>query len=218
MTSPAGDLGFIHLYEPSAAADAPMLLLLHGTGGDEHDLLPLVPLLSPNAGALSPRGNVDEHGMPRFFRRLAPGVFDMEDLSRRTDELRAFIDAAAAHYGFARDRVVAVGLSNGANIAANLLLTHGPVVRAAVLFRGMPTRDAGPFAQAAGVDVYMSSGRRDRMIPTDVAEKLASQLRDAGATVTLAWDDGGHELSRTAINGAREWLSGRAGLSSGPGL
>jgi phospholipase/carboxylesterase len=197
------------VYEPAAADDAPMLLLLHGTGGDEHDLLPLVPLLSPNAGVLSPRGNVDEHGMPRFFRRLAPGVFDMEDLARRTDELRAFIDGAAAHYGFARDRVVAVGLSNGANIAAHLLLTHGPAVRAAVLFRGMPTRDAGPFAQAAGVDVYMSSGRRDRMIPADVAEKLAAQLRGAGASVTLAWDDGGHELSRTVIDAARDWLAGR---------
>ena len=167
MTSPAGALGFAHVYEPAASADAPTLLLLHGTGGDEHDLLPLVPLLSPNAGALSPRGNVDEHGMPRFFRRLAPGVFDMEDLAKRTDELRDFIDAAAAHYGFARDRVIAVGLSNGANIAANLLLTHGPVVRAAVLFRGMPTRDAGPFAQAAGVDVYMSSRLAAMLAPFD---------------------------------------------------
>jgi predicted esterase len=97
MSADSG-LGLVHVYEPAAAAGEPTLLLLHGTGGDERDLLPLVPLLSPNAGALSPRGNVDEQGMPRFFRRLAPGVFDMEDLARRTDELRAFIDSAAAHY------------------------------------------------------------------------------------------------------------------------
>src|SRR5690349_24069796 len=121
MTPGQGSLGFIHVYEPAARVDAPTLLLLHGTGGDEHDLLPLVPLLLPNAGVLSPRGPVSEHGMPRFFRRLAPGVFDLADLERRTADLLAFLDAAAREYGFVRDRVVAVGLSNGANIAANLL-------------------------------------------------------------------------------------------------
>jgi phospholipase/carboxylesterase len=217
-------LSLIHVYEPAAATGAPTLLLLHGTGGDEHDLLPLVPLLLPNAGVLSPRGAVSEHGMPRFFRRLAPGVFDMEDLEQRTSELRTFIDTAAVHYGFDRANVIAVGLSNGANIAANLILSYGAVVRAAVLFRAMPTRegpwgttflgtDARPVRRSpqdeggtSGVDVYMSSGRRDRMIATTQAEQLAEQLRDAGASVTLEWDDAGHELTREAIVKAAAWM------------
>jgi len=184
----------------------PPLLLLHGTGGDEHDLLALVPHLLPNAGVLSVRGAVLEHGMPRFFRRLAPGVFDMEDLSHRTDELRRFVDAAAAHYGFARDHVIAVGLSNGANIAANLLMTHGAVLRGAVLFRAMPTGTGAEPDTARGVGVYMANGRRDSMISADMTEQLAHLLRETGASVTLAWDDGGHQLTREAIDGARKWL------------
>ena len=205
MTADA-NLGLVHIYEPAAVAGAPTLILLHGTGGDEHDLLPLVPHLLPNAGVLSIRGAVLEHGMPRFFRRLAPGVFDMEDLSNRTDELRRFIDAASGRYGFARDNVIAVGLSNGANIAANLLLTHGAVLQGAVLFRAMPTGTAAVPDVAHGVGVYMSSGRRDSMISGDMTEQLAVQLREAGATVTLQWDEGGHQLTRAAIEGAREWL------------
>ena len=203
------DLGLVHVYEPAAAAGTPTLLLLHGTGGDEHDLLPLVPHLQPNAGVLSVRGGVLEHGMPRFFRRLAPCVFDMEDLSNRTGELRRFIDAAALRYGFARDNVIAVGLSNGANIAANLLLTHGAVLRRAILFRAMPTGTVAVPDVAHGVGVFMSSGRRDSMISVDMTEQLAVQLREAGATVTLQWDEGGHQLTRTAIDGAREWLGGQ---------
>ena len=206
MTAEASSLGFIHVYEPPAAAEAPTLLLLHGTGGDEHDLLPLVPALLPNAGVLSPRGPVSEHGMPRFFRRLAPGVFDLDDLARRTGDLLAFIDAASRAYGFARDRVIAVGLSNGANIAANLLLSHGSVLRAAILFRAMPTRDDGPVGDASGTEVFMGSGRQDRLITPVLTERLAEQLRVSGATVTVAWDDAGHELTRAAVMAAAEWL------------
>ena len=200
-------LTLIHVYEPAAADEAPTLLLLHGTGGDEHDLLPLVPVLAPNAGVLSARGAVDEHGMPRFFRRLAPGVFDMADLEARTGELIRFVDHAAVHYGFRRDNVIAVGLSNGANIAANALLTHPRPFRAAVLFRAMPTGNLPVNQPAHGVDVLMSSGRRDRMISVPMIEQLAALLQQAGAHVTLTWDEAGHELTRAAVDGAREWLS-----------
>ena len=212
MTPGQGSLGFIHVYEPAARVDAPTLLLLHGTGGDEHDLVPLAPLLLPNAGILSPRGPVSEHGMPRFFRRLAPGVFDLADLAKRTADLSQFIDQAASHYGFDRARVIAVGLSNGANIAANLLLEYGAVVRAAVLFRAMPTReiDVGPERRPdvshEQVDVYMNSGRHDRMISVALTERLAGQLRAAGASVTLEWDGSGHELTREAVTAAAQWL------------
>jgi predicted esterase len=162
----------------------------------------------PNASVLSVRGAVVEHGMPRFFRRLAPGVFDMEDLAFRTAELRRFVDAAATHYGFARDNIIAVGLSNGANIAAHLLLTHGAVLHGAVLFRAMPTGAPATAGGTSGVHVYMSSGRRDQMIDPAMTEQLSRQLREAGAVVTLEWDEGGHQLTRTAIDGARRWLAG----------
>jgi len=204
--SPDPMLGFEHVYEPAAHPDAPTLLLLHGTGGDEHDLLPIVPLLLPNAGVLSPRGQVSEHGMPRFFRRLALGVFDQEDLALRTEALLRFVDTAATSYGFDRANVIAVGLSNGANIAANLILSQGNVLRGAVLFRAMPTRDDAPSADASGVQVYMNSGQRDRLITPAQTGALAEQLRVAGASVTLAWDDAGHELTREALAAAAEWL------------
>jgi phospholipase/carboxylesterase len=207
---------FTHFYEPAARPGAPTLLLLHGTGGDEHDLLPLVPHLLPDAGVLSPRGQVSEHGMPRFFRRLAPGVFDLDDLTQRTEDLRDFIDASATRYEFDRANVIAVGLSNGANIAANLILTYGAIVRVAVLFRAMPTRDEAATVDATSVDIYMSSGRRDRMISPDLAERLAGQLGSAGAAVTLEWDDAGHELSRGAVTGAAAWLKTRAFDASRP--
>jgi predicted esterase len=222
MTPDEALLGFIHVYEPAARPDAVTLLLLHGTGGDEHDLVPLVPLLLPNAGILSPRGPVSEHGMPRFFRRLAPGVFDMEDLAKRTADLRQFIDRAAAHYRFDRARVIAVGLSNGANIAANLLLEYGAVVRAAILFRAMPTREIDVEADtprptaADRVDVYMNSGRHDRMISAALTERLAEQLRAVGASVTLEWDGSGHELTREAITSAGQWLKDTGVATSSP--
>src|SRR5438046_9830569 len=126
---------FIHEFVPSASNRT--LLLLHGTGGNERDLIPLGRELDPRAALLSPRGKILENGMPRFFRRLAEGVFDLEDLKNRTNELADFVAAAAQHYGFAADKVVAVGYSNGANIAASLLLLRTEVLSAAVLFRAM---------------------------------------------------------------------------------
>ena len=134
------DLGFAHLFEPPADVEAPILLLLHGTGGDEYDLIPFGRALSPGAGLLAPRGKVLEQGMPRFFRRLAEGVFDVEDLRRRTAELADFVSAAAKTYRFDPGRVLAAGFSNGANIAASLLLLRPGVLAGAALFRAMVPR------------------------------------------------------------------------------
>jgi phospholipase/carboxylesterase/glyoxalase family protein len=202
------DLGFVHVYQPPAAAGAPILLLLHGTGGDEHDLLPLAPLIAPNAGVLSPRGKVLERGMPRFFKRLAHGVFDLEDLRLRTEELATFVAAAAAHYGFARHDVVAVGFSNGANIAASLLLLHPTTLARAVLFSAMPPIEPEAPPDLRGVSVYMTGGRRDTMIEPEQTQRLATLLQEAGAAVTLRWNSGGHEITRDDIDGSREWLRG----------
>jgi predicted esterase len=205
----ARDLGFEHVYTAPAAPDAPTLLLLHGTGGTEHDLLPLAESLAPGAGVLSPRGKVLERGMARFFRRLAEGVFDLDDLRFRTHELAQFVGAASRHYGFDRARVIAIGFSNGANVAASTLLLEPGVLAGAILFRAMVPIVPDPLPALQGTPVFMSNGRADSLIPAADAERLAELLRQAGATVTLQWQPGGHQLTRQDVAQAQEWLAGK---------
>jgi phospholipase/carboxylesterase/glyoxalase family protein len=204
------DLGFIYRYQPAKDPAQPTLLLLHGTGGDENDLLPLGRLLAPEAGLLSPRGKVLEQGMPRFFRRYPDGRFDVEDVKLRARELADFVDAAAEKEGFERRSVVAAGYSNGANIAAAMLIAQPRVFAGAVLFHAtLPYRPAEP-ADLTGVPVFLTGGRRDTMIPPEGTEALASLLREAGAEVTLSWQPGAHALTRDEVEGARHWLEGRS--------
>jgi predicted esterase len=203
------ELAYVHVFRPAAKPGAPTLLLLHGTGGNEHDLLPLAEQLSPAAGVLSPRGNVLERGMPRFFRRLAEGVFDIEDLRRRTDELADFVTASAHQYGFAPQSVIAVGFSNGANIAASLLLLRPKVLAGAILFRAMVPLEPDVSAALTGTPVLLSNGRRDPIVPAAQVERLAALLHEAGANVTVAWQPAGHELTQSDITDARAWLDSR---------
>jgi glyoxalase family protein len=208
----SGDaLGFIHRYVPPAAGAEPAgsttLLLLHGTGGDEDNLISLGRALLPGAGLLSPRGKVLERGMPRFFRRLAEGVFDQEDLARRTDELADFIEAAATTYSLRRDGIIAVGFSNGANIAASLLLRRPGVLRGAVLLSPMVPFEPSTPPELVGTAVFISAGRADTMVPQEQVVRLAEILREAGAEVTLYWDGGGHEITPGVVSAAREWLA-----------
>ena len=199
--------GFAHRYVPAEGDDANTLLLLHGTGGDENDLLPLGRMLDPGAALLSPRGKVLEHGMPRFFRRLAEGVFDEEDLVRRTHELAGFVEEAAREYGLDGGRIWAVGFSNGANIAASLLLLHPGLLAGAVLLRAMVPFEPDVTPDLAGTQVYLAAGRSDTMIPPENTEKLAKLLRNAGADVTLDWQPGGHGIGRAEVEAARRWLA-----------
>ena len=208
------DLPFVHVYEPAADPAAPTLLLLHGTGGDERDLLPLGRSLAPGAALLSPRGKVLEQGMPRFFRRIAEGVFDLEDLRAQTKDLAAFLPAAAAHYGFDRQRVVAVGFSNGANIAASLLLLAPGSLAGAVLFRAMVPLVPDPLPTLAGASVLVSAGRGDPLVNPAETERLAALLEAAGARVTLEWQQAGHNLANGDITAAKAWL----GQFEGTGL
>ena len=205
MTTP--HLGFVHRYVPARRADVPTLLLLHGTGGDETDLLPLGEVLALGAGLLSPRGQVREHGMPRFFRRLAEGVFDLEDLRFRTHELASFVAAAAAAYGFDPRRVIAVGYSNGANIAASLLLTHPGVLSGAVLFHAQVPLEPQEAPPLVGIPVFLTGGRADPLVRPAETERLAVLLREAGANVTLQWQPNGHTLSPREVDEARRWLA-----------
>lgn len=217
----SGDaLGFVHRYVPPAAggelAGSVTLLLLHGTGGDEDDLVSLGRTLLPGAGLLSPRGKVLERGAPRFFRRIAEGVFDQEDLARRTDELAEFVAAAAATYQLDRTGIVAVGFSNGANIAASLLLRRPGLLRAAVLLSPMVPFEPESPPDLAGTSVFIGAGRADPVSPPAQAERLAELLREAGADVALHWEPGGHTVTRSEVDAAREWLVHRVLTAGGP--
>jgi len=200
------ELDFVHVYERPASPSAPILLLLHGTGGNEQDLLSLGEILAPNAGVLSPRGKVLERGMPRFFRRLAEGVFDMEDLKFRTGELADFLLDAAARYGFDVARLIAVGFSNGANIAASTMLLRPDALTAGILIRAMVPLVPSPLPSLPRTRVLLSNGRTDPLVSPDETERLATLFRDTGAHVTLAWQPGGHQLTQGDVSAAREWL------------
>jgi predicted esterase len=200
------DLGFEHVFRAAANPSAPTLLLLHGTGGNEQDLIPLAGQIAPAAGVLSPRGNVLEGHMPRFFRRLAEGVFDLDDLRFRTHELARFVEASAARYGFDAARVVAVGFSNGANIAASMLLLTPTVLAGAVLFRVMVPIVPDPLPSLGGRRILMSNGRADPLIPAAQAETLADLFRRCGADVTLEWQAGGHNLTKRDVELAAQFF------------
>jgi phospholipase/carboxylesterase len=202
------DLGFDHRYLPGAEESGPTLLLLHGTGGNEEDLIPLGQELLPGAAILSPRGKVSEYGAPRFFRRLAEGVFDHEDLLFRTHELAAFVEAAAEEYGFDLSNIMAVGYSNGANVAASTILLHPGLLGAAVLFRAMVPFEPEATPDLSGMPIFMAAGRMDRMIPQDNTQRLADILTEAGAEVDLRWRNVGHPLTYEEVGEAREWVAG----------
>ena len=196
---------FIHAFVPGSSSRT--LLLLHGTGGNERDLIPLGRELDPNAALLSPRGKVLENGMPRFFRRLAEGVFDLEDLKHRANELADFVAAAAQHYGFASDNVVAVGYSNGANIAAGMLLLRPEILRAAILFRAMVPVVPENLPNLSSVRVWIAAGTKDPIIPMSETNALADLLRRAGADITIRYFQAGHELTSQDLEAAKDWLN-----------
>jgi len=197
-------LDFVHEFVPGSSEGT--LLLLHGTGGNERDLLSLGRELDHNASLLSPRGQILENGMPRFFRRLAEGVFDLEDLNRRTHELADFVAAAAEHYQFAADQVIAVGYSNGANIAASLLLLRPQTLHGAILFRAVAPLMPAAQPDLSSVRVWIGAGDQDTIIPTSESQGLAELLRRSGADVTIRFFDAGHNLANDEIETARDWL------------
>jgi phospholipase/carboxylesterase len=197
---------FTHEFVPGRSNRT--LLLLHGTGGNEHDLIPLGHELDPNAALLSPRGKILENGMPRFFRRLAEGVFDIEDLKQRTNELADFVAAAAQQYKLAADQIIAVGYSNGANIAASMLLLRSEILRAAILFRAMVPLVPENLPNLSSSRVWIGAGDQDPIIPTSQTQHLVELLRRAGADVTIRFAKAGHGLTDTDVKKARHWLEG----------
>jgi predicted esterase len=210
MSDVVDTLGFTHVHvPPTDPAETRTLLLLHGTGGDERDLLQLGAMVAPGARLLGVRGQVLEGGMPRFFRRLAEGVFDEADLVRRAGDLAAFVPAAAGAYRFDATRVIALGFSNGANIAAAMLLLHPGVLGGAVLLRSMVPLEPSVLPALPATPVLLAEGAQDPLVPRANAERLATLLRDAGAAVTLHWEQAGHGLTQSDVTVAQEWMAAR---------
>jgi len=195
---------FLHEFVPGNSSRT--LLLLHGTGGNERDLLSLGRELDPNASLLSPRGKILEHGMPRFFRRLAEGVFDLEDLKTRTNELADFVSASVRYYKLAADGVVGVGYSNGANIAASMLLLRPEIMHAAILFRAMVPLIPDKLPDLSSVRVWIGAGDQDPIVPASETKQLTELLRRAGADVTVRFAKAGHGLTNHDFEAARDWV------------
>jgi phospholipase/carboxylesterase len=198
---------FVHEFVPDNSSRT--LLLLHGTGGNEHDLLPLGRELDPSASLLSPRGKILENGMPRFFRRLAEGVFDLEDLRTRTNELADFVTSATRHYKLSSEEIVGVGYSNGANIAASMLLLRPEIMRAAILFRAMVPLVPEKLSDLSSVRVWIGAGDQDPIVPASETKHLADLLRRSGADVTIRFAKAGHGLTADDVMTARAWLESR---------
>jgi len=209
------DLGFIHRFVPpnSNAKEAmPTLLLLHGTGGNEDDLIPLAKELAPNASILSVRGKVLENGMPRFFRRLEEGVFDMEDLKKRTDELAEFIVKSSSAYKFDPESVIAIGYSNGANIAASVLLRRHEVLAGAILFRAMVPFIPTVMPDLSKKSIILLEGLYDPIVSKAEAQSLLELFTKTQSSVTLKWQNSGHNLTQEDIVAAKKWLESDSNL------
>ncbi|MEC5425527.1 alpha/beta hydrolase [Virgibacillus sp. C22-A2] len=198
-----------HIFKKGNDQSKPTLLLLHGTGGTEKDLLPLAEKIDATANVLSVRGNVSENGMPRFFKRLAEGVFDEEDLIFRTKELNDFLDESAKKYDFDRNNILAVGYSNGANIAASLLFHYQDALNAAILHHPMVPRRGIDLPDLSGKDVFIAAGTNDPICPAQESEDLKSLLEKANATVKLHWESNGHQLTYGEVEAAEKWYRNR---------
>ncbi|MEU6643153.1 alpha/beta hydrolase [Saccharomonospora sp. NPDC046836] len=192
-------------------AEAPVLLLLHGTGGSPDDILLLGKELSPSSPMLAPAGPVSEFGAARWFRRLAEGVFDTEDVIARAGQLADFVVAAQKHYGLAGRKLVAAGFSNGANIAAAVALLRPEVLTDAALFAAMLPVPDPPVHDLSGTRIFLSNGRHDPMAPLASSERLVSVLRERSAEVTEHWHPGGHQITLPGLEAARTWLTVQPG-------
>lgn len=198
---------YVHAWLPSGTGSTRTLLMLHGTGADENDLLPVAEALDPHANVLSPRGKVLENGAPRFFARFGAGKLDIDDLKRRTQDLADFVLASARTYGFDPARVVAFGYSNGANIAASVLFLRPEVLAGAVLARAMMPYEPTKVPHLAGKRVLLLAGAGDPYSQRPVTERLATVLREGGAHVAVNIAPAGHELTPADVDLARRWLA-----------
>jgi len=202
------DLGFIHRFVPAEdQASGETLLVLHGTGGNENDLVGIGQTIAPGAAILSPRGKVLENGAPRFFKRLAEGVFDPKEVRSRAEELARFIRAAITKYGLEASRIYALGYSNGANIASTVMFIQPELLQGAVLFRPMVVYEPEELGDLSGAGVFISAGRMDPIVPVKSVERLVDLFESSHAEVTLKWQSAGHNLVPSEVREASDWLA-----------
>jgi predicted esterase len=202
------DFGFIHRFVPAESSPSgDTLIVLHGTGGDENDLIGIGQAVAPGAAIVSPRGNVLENGAPRFFKRLAEGVFDPKEVRSRAEELARFIRAAVVTYRLDPTRVFALGYSNGANIASTVMFVEPGVLQGAVLFRPMLVYEPSERNDLAGSVVFISAGRMDPIVPVPSVERLVELYELANAEVILKWQLAGHSLVPSEVREAAEWFA-----------
>jgi phospholipase/carboxylesterase len=202
------DIGFIHRFVPAEdKTSAETLVVLHGTGGDENDLIGIGQAIAPGAAILSPRGNVLENGAPRFFKRLAEGVFDPKEVRSRSEELARFIRAAISKYGLNSERVFALGYSNGANVASTVMFIEPELFRGTILFRPMVVFEPNERPDLSGAGVLISAGRMDPIVPAKSVERLVELFEVSSADVTLKWQLAGHNLLPSEVREAADWLA-----------
>ena len=202
------DLGFIHRFVPAEeAASGETLIVLHGTGGDENDLIGMGQAIAPGTAILSPRGNVSENGAARFFKRLAEGVFDPKEVRSRAEELAGFIRAAIAKYSLDVTRLYALGYSNGANIASTVMFIEPDLLQGAILFRPMLVFEPEERSDLSGSSVLISAGRMDPIVPVSSVERLVELFEASRAEVTLKWQPVGHSLAPSEVREAAAWLA-----------
>jgi predicted esterase len=202
-----GDIGFIHRFIPAEdKSSAEALIVLHGTGGDENDLIGIGQAIAPGAAILSPRGNVLENGAPRFFKRLAEGVFDPKEVRSRAEELASFIRAAISKYGLNPERIFAMGYSNGANVASTVMLIDSELLRGAILFRPMLVLETDVQSDLSGKGVFISAGKMDPIVPVKSVVRLVELFEASQADVTLKWQQAGHNLLPSEVREAADWL------------
>jgi predicted esterase len=205
---------YVHRFVPATnAAASETILLLHGTGGDENDLISFGEAVAPGAALLSPRGNVLENGAPRFFRRLAEGRFDPAEIQSRALELAVFVRGAIKEYSLDPSRLFALGYSNGANIASSVMFLDPTLLAGAMLFRPMVVIDPSTEEDLTGRSVFIGAGRLDPVVPPDHPERLAELFRRRRALVTLCWQVSGHNLTPGDIREAAQWFQ----MQSTPG-
>ena len=200
---------FIHKYIPGTIPAT--ILAMHGTGGDENDLLGVARAVFPGAAVLSPRGKTNEHGAYRFFPRLAPGVFDEEEIAIRTQELAEWLGWAAKEYGFDQTKLYALGYSNGANMAIATMLLYPGSIAGGVMLRPMPVIRPDPMPDLAGAPILIAAGEADPMVPVKSAHALAAMMAEAGAAVDFAVMESGHDLTPEDFSGAKRWFAALAG-------
>jgi predicted esterase len=202
------DIGFVHRFVPAEdETSAETLVVLHGTGGDENDLIGIGQAIAPRAAILSPRGNVLENGAPRFFKRLAEGVFDPKEVRSRAEELARFIRVAVSKYGLNPERVFALGYSNGANVASTLMFLEPALLRGAILFRPMVVFEPDQHPDLSDIGVFISAGRMDPIVPAKSVERLVELFEASRAEVTLMWQLAGHNLVPGEVREAADWLA-----------